>query len=89
MRAATLHVFGDVRASVGVIVAGLVILLNGWTPANPLLPIGIAGLIAVGVWRIVRETADILLEATAPPQEHRSADPDAGYDRRSRGIGWA
>jgi len=62
--AATLHVFGDVEASVGVIAAGLVILLTGWTSADPLLSIGIAGLIAVGIWRIVRETADILLEAT-------------------------
>jgi cobalt-zinc-cadmium efflux system protein len=64
VRAAALHVFGDVGASVGVIVAGLVILFTGWTPADPLLSIGIAGLIAVGAWRIVRETADILLEAT-------------------------
>lgn len=64
VRAAVLHVFGDVGASVGVIVAGLVILFTRWTPVDPLLSIGIAGLIAVGAWRIVRETMDILLEAT-------------------------
>jgi len=63
-KAAALHVFGDVGASVGVIVAGLVILLTGWTPMDPILSVGIAVLIAVGVWRIVRETTDILLEAT-------------------------
>jgi cobalt-zinc-cadmium efflux system protein len=64
VRAAALHVFGDVGASVAVIVAGLIILLTGWTSADPLLSIGIAGLIAVGAWRILRETADILLEAS-------------------------
>jgi len=64
VRAAMLHVFGDVGASVGVIVAGIVILLTGWTPADPLLSIAIAGLIAVGAWRILHETSDILLEAT-------------------------
>lgn len=64
MRAAALHVFGDVGASVAVIVAGLIILFTGWTPADPLLSIGIAGLIAVGAWRILRETTDILLEAS-------------------------
>ena len=64
VRAAALHVFGDVGASVAVIVAGLIILLTGWTPADPLLSIGIAGLIAVGAWRILRETTDILLEAS-------------------------
>lgn len=63
VRAAALHVFGDVGASVGVIVAGLVILLTHWYPADPILSVGIAALIAWGAWRILRETTDILLEA--------------------------
>jgi len=63
VRAAALHVFGDVGASVAVIVAGVVILLTCWYPIDPILSIGIAGLIAVGAWRILRETTDILLEA--------------------------
>ncbi len=63
VRAAMLHVFGDVGASVGVVVAGLIILLTGWTIVDPLLSVGIALLIAVGAWRILRETTDILLEA--------------------------
>jgi cobalt-zinc-cadmium efflux system protein len=63
VRAAALHVLGDVGASVGVIVTGAVILLTGWTLADPILSIGIAILIAVGAWRILRETTDILLEA--------------------------
>lgn len=63
VRAATLHVFGDVIASVGVIVAGIIILLTGWTLVDPLLSVGIAVLIALGAWSILRETTDILLEA--------------------------
>jgi cobalt-zinc-cadmium efflux system protein len=63
VRAAALHVFGDVGASIAVVIAGVVILLTGWTPADPVLSVGIAGLIAVGAWRILRETSDILLEA--------------------------
>ena len=63
VRAATLHVFGDVGASVAVVVAGIVILLTGWSPADPLLSIAIAALIAFGAWRILRETSDILLES--------------------------
>ncbi len=62
-RAVMLHVFSDVGASAGVIIAGIVILLTGWTIVDPLLSIGIAALIAVGAWRILRETTDILLEA--------------------------
>src|SRR5256885_7546921 len=63
VRAATMHVFGDVIVSVGVIVAGIIILLTGWTLVDPLLSVGIAVLIAFGAWNILRETTDILLEA--------------------------
>jgi len=63
VRAAMLHVFGDVGVSVGVIVAGIIILLTGWTFVDPLLSFGIAVLIAIGAWRILRETTEILLEA--------------------------
>lgn len=63
VRAAALHVFGDVGASVAVIVAGAIILLTNWYPADPMLSVGIAALIAWGAWRILRETTDILLEA--------------------------
>jgi len=63
VRAAALHVFGDIGASVAVIIAGAIIVLTGWSPADPLLSLGIAVLIAFGAWRILRETADILLEA--------------------------
>ena len=62
VRAAVLHVFGDVGASVGVIIAGVIILLTGWTIADPLLSVGIALLIAVGAWQILGETTNILLE---------------------------
>ncbi len=63
VRAAMLHVFGDIGASAGVIVAGIIILMTGWTIADPLLSVGIAVLIAIGAWRILRETSDILMEA--------------------------
>ena len=63
VRAAMLHVFGDVGASAGVIVAAVIILFTGWTFVDPLLSVGIAVLIATGAWRILRETTDILLEA--------------------------
>lgn len=63
VRAALLHVFGDVGASAAVIVGGGVILLTGWYPADPLISVAIAMLIAKGAWDILRETVDILMEA--------------------------
>ena len=64
LRAAMLHVTGDVAASVGVAIAGAVILLTGWLPIDPLLSLAIAALIAYGAWGIVRETVNLLLEGT-------------------------
>lgn len=63
VRAASLHVLGDVGASVGVIVGGAVILFTGWTIVDPLISVAIALLVAIGSWRILRETTEILLEA--------------------------
>ena len=64
MRAAVLHVTGDIGASIGVAVAGAIILFTGWLAIDPLLSIAIAVLIAFGAWRIVRETVNLLMEGT-------------------------
>jgi cobalt-zinc-cadmium efflux system protein len=64
VRAAMLHVFGDVGASAAVVVAGLVILLTRWYPADPLLSLAIAVLIAKGAVDVLRETLGILMEST-------------------------
>jgi len=64
VRAAMLHVFGDVAASVGVIIAGIVILLTRWYPADPVISLAIAVLIAKGAWDLMRETIDVLMEST-------------------------
>ncbi|MDQ2829832.1 MAG: cation diffusion facilitator family transporter, partial [Chloroflexota bacterium] len=47
-----------------VIVGGVVIVRTRWYPADPLISLFIAVLIARGAWRILRETVDILMEAT-------------------------
>ena len=63
-RGAYLHVLSDLLGSVGAVVAGVVVLATGWVLADPLISIGIGFLILNGAWRLVRESADILLEAT-------------------------
>jgi cobalt-zinc-cadmium efflux system protein len=66
LRAALVHVAGDMAASAGVVVAGLVILFTGWLYIDPLLSLVIAGLIAWGAWGIIRETVNLLMEGTPP-----------------------
>jgi cobalt-zinc-cadmium efflux system protein len=63
-RAALLHVVGDIGASAAVIASGVVILLTGWYPADAVLSLVIAALIARSAWAVLRETLDILMEAS-------------------------
>lgn len=64
VRGAMLHVVGDLLGSIGAIVAAIVILYSGWTPIDPLLSILVALLIVRSAWRIVRESAHVLLEGS-------------------------
>jgi cobalt-zinc-cadmium efflux system protein len=64
LRAALLHVLGDLLGSVAAIVASVVILLTAWTPIDPLLSLFVAALILRSAWRLVRESAHVLLEGT-------------------------
>jgi cobalt-zinc-cadmium efflux system protein len=66
VRGAYLHVVGDLLGSIGTIAAGLVVLLTGWSPADPIISVVIALLILFSAWNLVREAADVLLES-APP----------------------
>ncbi len=64
VRSAWLHVLGDMLSSVGVIAAGLIILLTGWTLADPLVSMLIGLVILVGTGRVLRQALHILLEGT-------------------------
>jgi cobalt-zinc-cadmium efflux system protein len=63
IRGAYLHVLGDLLGSAGAILAAVVILATGWTPADALISCAVGVLILVGSWRLVRESVDVLLEA--------------------------
>jgi len=63
IKAALWHIIGDTISSVGVILAGVVIIITGWQFADPVIAVFIGCIILWGAVRIVREAADILLEA--------------------------
>jgi cobalt-zinc-cadmium efflux system protein len=63
IRAAFWHVIGDTISSVGVVAAGIVIYYTGWYVADPIVAVVIGVIILFGAVHVVREAADILLEA--------------------------
>ena len=62
VRAALSHVIGDMLGSAAALLAGAVILLFGWMPADPILSAVVALLMVRSGWLIARESAHILLE---------------------------
>lgn len=63
VRGAYLHVLGDLLASVGTVVAAILIRYTGWLLADPIASFLTTALIMRGAWGLVRESVDILLEA--------------------------
>jgi cobalt-zinc-cadmium efflux system protein len=63
VRGAFLHIVGDLLSSVAVVIGGLVIRFTGWTKVDPILSVLIALVILKGAYDLIRESADILLEA--------------------------
>lgn len=61
-KAALTNVVGDALGSVGAIVAGALVAWKGWVLADPLVSLFIAGLIAFGASRVLREVVDVLMQ---------------------------
>jgi cobalt-zinc-cadmium efflux system protein len=58
------HVIADTLGSVGAIIAAAIILLTGWRYADPLVSAAIGLLILGSSWKLLRDSTNILLEAT-------------------------
>lgn len=62
IRAAALHVLGDLISSAAVILTALVIKRTGWTIMDPIATLAVSALIANSSRKIISETSHILLE---------------------------
>lgn len=63
IRAALLHVLGDLLGSVAALVAGLVIMYTGYTVVDPLLSMLVGGLILHSTFGVLRESTLVLLDS--------------------------
>jgi cobalt-zinc-cadmium efflux system protein len=64
VRGAYLHVLSDLLGSAAAVVAALFIRYKGWTIADPIASVVMTLLIVRSSWSLVRESVDVLLEAT-------------------------
>ncbi len=62
-RGAYLHMLADAGVSAGVVAGALLIQATGWTWVDPVLGLVIAGVILAGTWGLLRESADLAMDA--------------------------
>ena len=86
IRGAVLHVISDAIGSFGALVAGLIILKTGWYYADPIASILIAVLILRGAWRLLSESAHILLEGTPKGINLKSLEDAIGSHNGVLGV---
>ncbi len=66
IRGAFLHMAADATVSVGVVMAGLVILYTGWLWLDPLVSLIIVAVIVWGTWSLLRDSVAMSLSAVPP-----------------------
>ena len=64
IRSAFQHLMGDVVSTTGAVIAGVIIYFTGANWLDPLVSVLIGFLILINAWDILRDSVDILLEAT-------------------------
>ncbi len=95
IRADSLHYIGDLLINGAVIVAIVLAAKFGWTWADPVFGVAIAGYILITAWRIARGAYDMLMDRELPDEDRRRisrivlAHPEvmAMHDLRTRESG--
>ena len=70
IRSAYAHMLADALVSMGVALAGAVILWTDWLWLDPAVSIVVSAVIVLGTWRLLRHSLDMALHAVPP--RHRS-----------------
>ncbi|MBV8658923.1 MAG: cation transporter [Burkholderiales bacterium] len=61
VRAAFTHMMADALISLGVVIAGIVILYTGWLWVDPVVSLVISGLVIYGTWGLLRDSVNLAL----------------------------
>jgi cobalt-zinc-cadmium efflux system protein len=75
IRGAFMHMAADAAVSLGVVIAGILMLRTGWAWLDPATSLVIAVVILLGTWGLFRESLDLALDAVPP-----GIDPQAVHE---------
>lgn len=63
IRGAFLHMAADAGVSLGVVVAGIIVMVTGWLFVDPLISLLIVAVILVGTWSLLRDSMNLAIDA--------------------------
>ncbi len=63
VRGAYLHMLADTAVSLGVVIAGIIMLFTGWNWVDPAISLVIVLVIVAGTWSLLRESTELALGA--------------------------
>ncbi len=72
IKGAYLHMAADAGVSLGVVLAGLLVTLTGWSWLDPAISLAIVVVIVIGTWGLLRDSVDLLIDSVP-----RNVDPVA------------
>jgi cobalt-zinc-cadmium efflux system protein len=62
-KGAYLHMMADAAVSIGVVIAGGVIWMTGWSIIDPLVSVAIVAVILIGTWGLLKDSVNLALDA--------------------------
>ena len=63
LRAAYLHMTADAGVSLGVVIAGIIILFTGWLWVDPVVSLFIVAVVLISTWGLLRDSVDYAMDA--------------------------
>lgn len=76
VRSAYLHIFGDLLGSLGVICAGILLIIFKWYPIDPLITLLFSLIVIYSALKLVKDTLHILMEGTPPHIDLKAVKKD-------------
>lgn len=74
VKGAFLHMAADAAVSLGVVIAGVVIMMTGWSWLDPVVSLVIALVITIGTWSLLRDSLNLALDAVPENVDRKAVE---------------
>lgn len=64
VRGAYVHILGDLLGSLGVVLAGILLIIFKWYPIDPIITLIFSIIVIYSAWQLIRDTLRVLMEGT-------------------------